>query len=147
MKHAAMLSSKDEIKMEDAKTVHVCLRKAAGILQAMQTQYADRLLQKPDAGSDCDQRVVTAYVQQCSAEAQEVTIARAIELKHAPSLISALANETSKLFLAAASSVKALDVVKFGKWMRYLQFKSYFYESYVSRMQLLEVTSKLLFSI
>lgn len=98
----------------------------------------------------------TAYVHQCSAEAQEVTIARAIELKHSSSLISALANETSKIFLAAASSVKALDAIKvnlirfavktvltnrkflfmfrclqFGKWMRYFQFKSYFYEAYV----------------
>ena len=35
-------------------------------------------------------------VRQCTAEAQEVTIARAIELKHNPSLISSLANETSR---------------------------------------------------
>ncbi|KAI1284937.1 BRO1 domain-containing protein BROX [Halotydeus destructor] len=130
MKHAAMLSAKDDIKMEDAKAVHQCLKKAAGIFTAMEKDYVGRLLEKPEPGSDLDNRVSTAYVQQCAAEAQEVTIARAIELKHSASLISALANETSKLFLSAASSLKALDAVKFGKWMRYFQFKSFFYEAY-----------------
>ena len=132
MKHAANLSAKEEIKMEDAKVVHQSLRKAAGILKAMQNDYVGKLLEKPEAGSDNDTRVTAAYIHQCSAEAQEVTIARAIELKHSASLISALAAETSKLFLAAASSVKALDPTKFAKWMRYFQFKSYFYEAYVS---------------
>jgi hypothetical protein len=84
------------------------------------------------AGSDLDPRVISAYIQQCQAEAQEVTIARAIELKHNPTLVSALANETSKLFLAAAGAVKALDPTKVGKWMTYFQMKSAFYESYVS---------------
>jgi hypothetical protein len=83
------------------------------------------------AGSDLDPRVLSAYVQQCKAEAQEVTIARAIELKHSPTLVSALANETSKLFLSAASAVKALDPTKVSKWMTYFQMKSSFYESYV----------------
>jgi hypothetical protein len=130
MKHAAMLSAKDEIRMDDAKEVHSCLRKAAGVFNLVQKEYVDRLLQKPEPGSDMDQRVVTAYVQQCAAEAQEVTIARAIELKHNPSLISALANETSKLFTSAASSLKALDVVKFAKWSKYFTFKAFFYEAY-----------------
>jgi len=93
----------------------------------------DRLLDnKPEPGSDLDPRVMSAYVQQCQAEAQEVTIARAIELKHSSTLISALANETSKLFLSAAGAVKALDQTKFGKWMTYFQLKSAFYESYVN---------------
>lgn len=93
----------------------------------------DQLLDKTILpGSDLDQRVLTAYIQQCKSEAQEVTIARAIELKHSPNLISALANETSNLFLSAAGAVKALDPNKAGKWMTYFQLKSAFYESYVS---------------
>ena len=95
----------------------------------------DRLLDKTVIpGSDLDPRVLSAYIQQCKAEAQEVTIARAIELKHSPTLVSALANETSKLFLSAASAIKALDPSKVSKWMTYFQMKSSFYESYVNNL-------------
>ena len=38
--------------------------------------------------------ILTAYKLECTAEAQEVTVARAVELKHKPELISALAHET-----------------------------------------------------
>ncbi|XP_054153270.1 BRO1 domain-containing protein BROX-like [Oppia nitens] len=130
-KHCAQLAAKSDITMETAKECHSCLRKAAGILTAIQNEWCDRLLEKSfSAGSDLDPRVLSAYIQQCQAEAQEVTIARAIELKHSPTLISALANETSKLFLAAASAIKALDQTKVSKWMAYFQLKSSFYESY-----------------
>ena len=43
---------------------------------------------------DCTVPILTAYKLECTAEAQEVTVARAIELKHKPDLISALAHET-----------------------------------------------------
>ena len=52
------------------------------------------------------------YTWQCTAEAQEVTIARAIELKHNPGLISALAHETSKMFTTAADNLHTLDQTK-----------------------------------
>ncbi|RWS24291.1 BRO1 domain-containing protein BROX-like protein [Leptotrombidium deliense] len=129
MKRASAVAGKDEIKMEEAKEVHTCLRKAAGVFSNVIPEI-DKLLDKPDPGTDLDSRVMNAYIQQCIAEAEEVTIARAIELKHNPALISGLANEASKTFLAAASCVKALDASKFGKWMRYFQLKSVFYESY-----------------
>jgi len=57
-----------------------------------------RLLEPAEAGTDLDVRVLEAYFNQSQAEAQEVTIARAIELKHSPSLIAGLCYETSKLF-------------------------------------------------
>ena len=69
---------------------------------------------------------------QCSAEAQEVTIARAIELKHNPSLISSLAYETSKMFTTAADSLSTLDQKIFGHWRAYFQLKAKFYMSSVS---------------
>lgn len=49
-------------------------------------------------GSDVDRNVLSAYITQCTAEAQEITIARAIELKHSPKLITALAAETAKAY-------------------------------------------------
>lgn len=142
MKHASAIAAREEINMDQAKEVHKCLRKSAGVWAAVQGHFCDRLLEKPQAGSDLDPRVGSAYVQQCTAEAQEVTIARAMELKHSASLISALACETSKTFLSAASALKALDQIKFGKWMRYFQFKFSFYEAMVSIPSLLHLLPK-----
>ena len=67
---------------------------------------------------------------QCTAEAQEVTIARAIELQHNPGLISALAHETSKMFTTAADSLHTLDQAKFGHWRAYFELKAQFYLAY-----------------
>lgn len=135
-KHSAMISAKDQVSMDEAKVAHKCLKKAAGIFQSMDSDFAGRLLEKAPVGSDLDSRVSTAYVKQCLAEAQEITIARAIELKHSPSLISALAAETSSLFLSAASSIKAIDPTIVGKWMKYFTFKSAFYNAYVSYLSI-----------
>ncbi|GFU42189.1 BRO1 domain-containing protein BROX [Nephila pilipes] len=130
MKHAAMIAGKDEISMDEAKEVHKCLRKAAGIFSAMQEKYIGNLLQKIEPASDLDSAVINAYISQCTAEAQEVTIARAIELKHAPSLVSALANETSRMYSTAANHLKKLNPSKAGKWGKYLELKSTFYLAY-----------------
>lgn len=130
MKSASAVASQESVDMEAAKSVHTALRKAAGVLTFIQTQWADQLLEKPTAGSDLDPRVLSAYITTCQAEAQEVTIARAIELKHSSSLISALANQTSQMFLASAASLKSLDAKFVGKWLAYLQLKAEVYESY-----------------
>lgn len=84
-----------------------------------------RISEQPEKGSDFDPQVINAYIFQCTAEAQEgkqhlshanfslilnlrnffhyfpVTVARAIELKHTAALVSALANETAKMFSQA----------------------------------------------
>lgn len=129
-KHAAKIAGKDDISMDEAKEVHKCLRKAAGILTFMQDHYNGQLLEKSPEGSDLDPHVMTAYINQCTAEAQEVTIARAIEMKHNPGLISALAHETAKMFTTAADALATLDAARFGKWRKYLQIKSVFYMAY-----------------
>lgn len=129
-KHAAQIAAKDDISMDEAKEVHKCLRKAAGILKAMQDKYCGQLLEKHDQGSDLDSHVITAYIAMSTAEAQEVTVARAIEMKHKPGLISALANETAKIFTNAAESLVSLEALKFGKWRKYLQLKSIIYLAY-----------------
>lgn len=49
-------------------------------------------------GNDFNMNMIKAYMNQCIAEAQEVTIARAIELKHAAGLISKLATETARIY-------------------------------------------------
>jgi len=130
MKHAAMLAAKQDIKMEEAKEVHTSLRKAAGLVKFVQDTLLAQLIDKSDDGGDMDGRVCTAYINQCTAEAQEVTIARAIELKHNPGLISALAHETSKMFTTAADNLHTLDQAKFGHWRAYFELKSQFYLAY-----------------
>ncbi|OZC12187.1 BRO1 domain-containing protein BROX-like family protein [Onchocerca flexuosa] len=129
-KHAAWIAAKDEVFEADAKEAHTCLRRAAGILIFVR-ENADRVTGLTSfPGSDFDPAVLTAYINQFTAEAQEITMARAIELKHSPSLITALAYETSHLFTQADESLGKLDQVLFGKWRYYLQFKSQIYTAY-----------------
>ena len=65
----------------------------------------DNLLPKLPAstekGVDTDSRVVEAYAQMSQGEAQEVTLARALELGHKPAIVSSLAVETAAIFTQA----------------------------------------------
>lgn len=63
-----------------------------------------------------------------------MTVARAVELKHNANLISALANETSKLFLDAANTLRPFKPEIAAQWTKYLEFKAAFYQSYVCKM-------------
>lgn len=135
MKHAAMLAAKPEISMEDAKVAHTSLKKAAGMIKFVQENLLPQLAERGADGGDMDGRVTTAYINQCTAEAQEVTIARAIELKHNPTLVSALANETSKMFTTAADNLHTLDQKLFGHWRAYFEMKAQFYLSYAYNYQ------------
>ncbi|OQV24742.1 BRO1 domain-containing protein BROX [Hypsibius exemplaris] len=131
MKHAALLAANEKITAEDAKEVHRSLRLAAGIFQEMQTNYTGRLLGDVNKGSDTDPRILLALISQCTAEAQEVTLARAVEMKHTPSLISALANETAKMFSGAEASLSAMKDDHFtSKWVHYLRLKASLYEAF-----------------
>lgn len=130
-KHAAKVAASSEnISEEDAKEVHRCLRVAAGIFSYIQENLVVRLFEKPEDAIDLDPQVLLAYVLQSTAEAQEVTVARAIELKHKPSLISALAFETYNLFRKASDALRSVDETVVNKWRKYLLLKSAIYLSY-----------------
>jgi len=135
MKHAVLIAVRPEVSMEDAKEVHSSLRRAAGLIKFVQSNLLSQLAEKAADGGDLDGRVVAAYLNQCTAEAQEVTIARAIELKHNPGLISALSYETSKMFTTAADSLNTLDVKVFGHWKSYFGLKAKFYLAYAYNYQ------------
>lgn len=64
------------LKMEEAKDIHTSLRKAAGLIRFVKDTLVPQLVEKSRDGSDLDIRVIGAYLNQCTAEAQEVTIAR-----------------------------------------------------------------------
>ncbi|XP_074596643.1 BRO1 domain-containing protein BROX-like [Brevipalpus obovatus] len=124
MKRTSLLVMKaSELSEDQLKKIHKDLRRASGVILEMKSNFIPLLENRDPAGSDLDTKVLDAYICQCMAEAQEVTIHRAIALKHSSSLIAALTNETSQKFLEAAIQIKALEISKFGKWMHYLQIK------------------------
>ncbi|XP_046848261.1 BRO1 domain-containing protein BROX-like [Xenia sp. Carnegie-2017] len=131
MKHASHIADKSDVSMDEAKEVHTCLKKAAGIFHYVKESVLGTLEQLPESKTtDIDVRIVEAYKLQCIAEAQEVTVARAMELKHKASLISSLAYETSKLYSQAVDFLTSMDVTRTGKWRKYLEIKRDFYLAY-----------------
>ncbi|GAB1609744.1 BRO1 domain-containing protein BROX-like [Argonauta hians] len=128
-KHAAKLASREDLGMDDAKEVHKCLRIAAGIFTCVKNDLCPKL-SDIDSGADLDVRVLDAFIYQCIAEAQEVTTARAIELKHSDTLIAALTYETAQVFTKADDSLSSLDSEHVGKWRKYFQLKKDFYTAY-----------------
>lgn len=135
-KHAAYVAAvKAEPTEAEAKEVHKCLKMAAGQFQFVQMNLVDRLIKsdknKPQEFFDTEDVILSTYINQCKAEAQEITIARAIELKHSPSLICSIANSTSLLFQAASDSLQNLEKDKrvVEKWKRYLALKARFYKA------------------
>ncbi|KAI6242736.1 BRO1 domain-containing protein [Aphelenchoides fujianensis] len=123
-KKAAVISAKDEVREIDAKNIHTALRKAAGIFDYVLANR-EKVGVIPDAaGNDLDERIVKCYQQQSIAEAQEVTIARAIELKHSPKLVSNLANETAQLYSKCDKLLDGFDSSLVEKWRMYFRLKN-----------------------
>ncbi|OBS70036.1 hypothetical protein A6R68_01424, partial [Neotoma lepida] len=92
--------------------------------------HIPKLLTPAEKGRDLEARLIDAYIIQCQAEAQEVTIARAIELKHAPGLIAALAYETASFYQKADHTLSSLEPAYSAKWRKYLHLKMCFYTAY-----------------
>ncbi|XP_035630914.1 BRO1 domain-containing protein BROX-like isoform X2 [Oncorhynchus keta] len=113
-----------------AKDVHRSLTFAAGIFKHLKEVYIPRLITPAENGRDLDPRVMDTYMVQCKAEAQEVTIARAIELKHNATLIAALAFETANFYQKADHTLNTLEPECSSKWRNYLQLKEHFYMAY-----------------
>lgn len=129
-KYASRLAGKEDITVDEAKDVHRCLKTAAGIFSHLKGVHISRLLTPLEKGRDLEARVIETYLIQCQAEAQEVTIARAIELKHNSGLISALSYETANLYQNADHVLSSLDAAYTAKWRKYLQLKQCFYTAY-----------------
>ena len=74
MKHAAMLAARPDPAMEEAKEVHTCLRKAAGLVKFVQDGLVPQLSEKTVDGGDLDGRVCTAYINQVRVMITDVMI-------------------------------------------------------------------------
>ncbi|XP_054370130.1 BRO1 domain-containing protein BROX isoform X3 [Molothrus ater] len=106
-KYASRLAGKEDITEDEAKDVHRSLKIAAGIFKHLKESHIPKLITPVEKGRDLEARLTESYIIQCQAEAQEVTIARAIELKHNPGLIAALAYETANFYQKAVEYVPA----------------------------------------
>ncbi|XP_006625989.2 BRO1 domain-containing protein BROX [Lepisosteus oculatus] len=129
-KFASRLAGKENITETEAKEVHKSLRIAAGIFKHLKDAHIPRLITPAEKGRDLELRVIDTYIIQCQAEAQEVTIARAIELKHNASLIGALAFETANFYKKADHTLNSLEPDYTSKWRKYFQLKQAFYMAY-----------------
>uniref|UniRef100_A0A669C618 BRO1 domain-containing protein BROX n=1 Tax=Oreochromis niloticus TaxID=8128 RepID=A0A669C618_ORENI len=125
--HVCLLHSVSET---EAKDVHRSLKIAAGIFKNLKDVHIPRLITPAEKGRDLEPRVIDAYIIQCQAEAQEVTIARAIELKHNATIIAALAFETANFYQKADHTLNTLEPECSSKWRKYLQLKQLFYMAY-----------------
>ncbi|EDV29140.1 uncharacterized protein TRIADDRAFT_19406 [Trichoplax adhaerens] len=129
MKRASCLAESGSLTMDDAKDIHKSLRIAAGLFQFVKENYAASLTSITGSCKDTEQQILEAYYTQCISEAEEVTVARAIELKHQASVVGGLSYETSKHFQAAATLLSSVNVNYAGKWKKYLVLKSVFYKA------------------
>lgn len=129
-KFASRLAGKENVTEDEAKEVHKTLRTAAGIFKYLKEVQIPRLITPAGKGKDLEPRVMDTYIIQSQAEAQEVTIARAIELKHNPALIAALTYETANFYQKADHSLTTLDPEYISKWRKYLQLKQNFFMAY-----------------
>ena len=62
------------LSSDDLKRIHTALRKAAGLFRYVETALLPALRNRPQGGSaetDIDARILCAYINQCTAEAQE----------------------------------------------------------------------------
>ncbi|XP_076844209.1 BRO1 domain-containing protein BROX [Brachyhypopomus gauderio] len=129
-KFASRLAGKENITEDEAKDVHKSLKIAAGIFKYLKETQIPRLISPVEKGRDLEPRVIDTYIVQSQAEAQEVTIARAIELKHNAGLIAALAFETANFYQKADHTLNTLDPEYSSKWRKCLQLKQHFYTAY-----------------
>ncbi|KJH51490.1 BRO1 domain-containing protein BROX-like family protein [Dictyocaulus viviparus] len=129
-KHAAWVAGKDEVGEYEAKECLLSLRRSAGMFSFVLANLNRLSGVDGFEGSDLDPKVGKTYELQAIAESQEIVIARAIEMKHNPFLISSLAAHTASIFAKAGEEISLLKAEIFGKWRRYFQLKEHVYNAY-----------------
>uniref|UniRef100_A0A5K3EMJ0 BRO1 domain-containing protein n=1 Tax=Mesocestoides corti TaxID=53468 RepID=A0A5K3EMJ0_MESCO len=129
-KHAAKIASNNDIEMEQAVEVYKSLRNAAGVFHYIKSNLLKQIKGEIAKGSDLDPNVLEAYILQSLAEAQEVTIARAMELKHDPGIIAALASETAIMYEKCKFGLQNVPDALVTKWRAYCIFKAACFRAY-----------------
>jgi len=133
MKHAAAvadtLTPHPNETDDSAKEIFNALRRAAGVFQYLLSQHRAELAYLPN--SDFDERIMEVRVQQCIAEAQEITLERARTKGHKNTLIAALARDEHEKYLQAADSLNSMDNLWAKRLRTFLLFKAMFFQAYM----------------
>lgn len=86
------------VELAQAVDAFDSIRNAAGLFGLIKKVLLLQMNGEFCMGSAMDRIILEAYILQSMAEAQEVTIAHAIELEHGPAVIAALTSETAVFF-------------------------------------------------
>eukprot|EP00128_Syssomonas_multiformis_P018297 Colp12_sorted_trinity150504_noHs@4062 len=109
---AAKTVNNTSVEENVAKQVFHQLKTAASLFEFVEKQYSFSAI------TDLSPDVLAAYKLQCIAEAQEISVLRAQEQKHKPTLIAALCADIEAKYSAAGAKLGQLD--------RSLKLKNYY---------------------
>eukprot|EP00127_Corallochytrium_limacisporum_P004449 Clim_evm3s164 gene=Clim_evmTU3s164 len=123
MRRAAFLTESNAILERDLSEAVNALKTAAAIFQYL----ASASLVSPETSSDTDPKVSEMYALLCKAQAQELSIYKAIDVKHDPSLISSIANDTAMKFAETKNGFKSVNAKDL---MFYSAVKEKMYQGY-----------------
>eukprot|EP01023_Acetabularia_acetabulum_P066942 TRINITY_DN9126_c0_g1_i10.p1 TRINITY_DN9126_c0_g1~~TRINITY_DN9126_c0_g1_i10.p1 ORF type:complete len:608 (-),score=98.48 TRINITY_DN9126_c0_g1_i10:101-1846(-) len=122
------------INTVDSQQIYAQYLDAGGICKHILDKYVDTMVTCP--AMDCQKQTVTALMNFFMAEAQHITVLRAISKGNHPSLISSLASDTADLFSAAGEKLQEIVNMQLAfqrksytgcgiKLQAYISFKSY----------------------
>ncbi|KJE95495.1 hypothetical protein CAOG_05944 [Capsaspora owczarzaki ATCC 30864] len=140
-KKANLTLSAASAEENDLKDAYKLLRVAAGILLFIESTQIARLTTSASP-SDTNPAAVRAYSSQLLAEAEEVSLARAVEKKHSPSLLAGIARDIADKFDAAAKGIAQVKLDKVDKWSKYLAWKTKYYQAAAYMFLGLDLLSK-----
>ena len=128
MRRSASLQFSSDGDDVATKEAFSCLKRAAGIFDYMKEQRSRAVAHAPD--TDFDVRIIEALSLQCLAEANEITLERARQKKHAPELIASIARDTELKYAQTEVLTKQLAGNTLPAYKKYLTFKRTFYKAY-----------------
>jgi len=106
---------------EPAAQAFKLLKRGAGLFQFVAARASSLLA--PGASADCCPELLQAAAACCLADAQTITVLRAVRKGNAPALIAALARDGADQYQAAAASLAGVSGAQGCKLLVYLQWK------------------------
>ncbi|CAL8462981.1 g2515 [Coccomyxa elongata] len=115
---------------EAVSKAYKLLRAAAGLLEFVRDHCATFLINAV-ASPDCNVQTAQAYALLCIAEAQSLTVLRAIQKGNAPSLIASLAVDAAAAFESAAGTASGVAATKAdSKFKLYADYQAAVHRAY-----------------
>ncbi|KAK9798946.1 hypothetical protein WJX73_007519 [Symbiochloris irregularis] len=114
----------------NATTAYKLLRSAAGKFDFVREKLSG-LLHNSVHSTDCNPQALAAFSALCLADAQSITVLRAIQKGNQAGLVSSLATDTATMYLSAAQSAQAAPYAAHNaKCVAYANYKSTSFQAY-----------------